>query len=186
MQHKTSCIFYGALSLLSFFVSATAFAEHSRLFQIKSGDVHFYGQVVNEACYVDLNSREQFIQMDGVQGSDFRHTGDRKGSWLFQIKLEGCDLLVSQNAAVLFIGEADKNASNVFQIESSAGSAKGVGISLFDSEGKQIVPGRVTTSKVFLQDGKPVLNYISRYQATSQTVKSGNINANIGFNVFYQ
>lgn len=187
MRQKTRHEFCCTLLSLGFILSISPLqAGNNHYVNIYGGDVHFYGQVVNAACSVSADSREQTVQMGQVRSNEFKFLGDWEDPVPFQIKLEDCDATVSQSVGVLFTGESDGKDPQVFKAGEGAGAAQGVGIGIFDAEGYLLIPDTTPVWYAPLQDGETVLSYIARYRATSTTVKPGDAGTEVWFNVVYQ
>lgn len=153
---------------------------------IFSGDVRFYGQVVNAACSVSADSRNLVVQMGQVRSNQFISTGDWEDPQTFQIKLEDCDTSISQNAGVLFTGESDNKDPLVFRAGYGASAAIGIGIGIFDAKGNLLAPNTSPPWFAPLNEGETVMNYTARYRSTDRTVKAGSADAQLWFNVVYQ
>lgn len=172
--------------LLSLVAAPSAYAGNHHYVNIHGGDVHFFGQVVNAACSISVDSRNQTVQMGQVRSNQFASLGDWEDPQPFQIALEDCDTAVSQNVGVLFTGESDGKDPLVFRAGYGAGAAHGVGIGIFDGAGNLLVPDTRPPWFAPLQEGETVLSYTARYRATDRRVKAGSASAQVWFNVIYQ
>ncbi|MDA3131344.1 fimbrial protein [Atlantibacter subterranea] len=176
---------YSPLILLTFIVSTSAQAK-TDYGGFRDGDVRFYGQVVNAACSVALESRNQVVEMGQVRSNRFRSIGEWQDPHPFRIKLEDCSTNVSQSVGVMFSGETDGKDPLVFQAGFGAGAAEGVGIGISDATGQLLAPNLAPTRYTALQEGETVLSYIARYRATRRDVKAGDASAQVWFSLFYQ
>ncbi|QFH71693.1 fimbrial protein [Enterobacter sp. E76] len=176
---------YIPLIFFIFIVSGTAQAK-TDFGGFEDGDVRFYGQVVNAACSVAVDSRDQIVDMGQVRSNRFRTLGEWQDPHPFHIRLEDCSTNVSQSVGVMFSGEADGKDPLVFQTGYGAGAATGVGIGISDATGQLLMPNIAPIRFSPIQEGETVLHYIARYRATSRTVSAGDASAQVWFSLFYQ
>ncbi|WP_024554142.1 fimbrial protein [Franconibacter helveticus 513] len=152
----------------------------------RDGDVRFFGEVVNAACAVAVDSQDQTVLMGQVRSNSFTDLGEWTDPHPFRIKLEDCSTNVSQNVGVMFSGETDGKDLLVFRTGNGAGAAEGIGIGITDATGQLIIPNTAPARYAPIQEGETVLHYTARYRSTSRTVKAGNASAQVWFNLFYQ
>ncbi|EPR0409948.1 fimbrial protein [Enterobacter asburiae] len=151
-----------------------------------TGNVHFYGAVVNGACAINTQSLDQSVMMGQVRTSTFTETGSWAEPTAFWIKLENCDAGTSESASVAFNGLADAKDPQVFQAGFGSGAAKGVGIGIFDMRGNQVVPDTQPLAKMPLIAGENALLFTARYRSVSTPVTAGDASAAVTFSVIYQ
>lgn len=151
-----------------------------------NGYVHFYGAVVNGSCSIDTQSLDQSVIMGQVPTSTFSAPGSWAEPIAFWIKLENCDSSVSQAASVAFMGLTDQRDPQVFHAGFGSGSASGVGIGIFDTNGKLVVPNTIPLSKSVIYDGGNTLFFSARYRTVSLPVNAGDASAAVTFSVVYQ
>ncbi|EBJ8048001.1 type 1 fimbrial protein [Salmonella enterica] len=166
--------------LFSFFASASSSDNQG------SGDMHFYGSVVNAPCSIEAQSLHQSVMMDQVRAADFPSRGSWSAPKSFWIKLDNCNNALFQFASVAFTGSVDANDPQVFKVGFGADSAKGMGIGIFDSKGDLIIPDSAPLSQYPVLDGKSVLYFTAKYRSVSEKVVAGDASAAVNFSVIYQ
>lgn len=167
-------------SLFSFFASASSFNNQG------SGDMHFYGSVVNAPCAIEAQSLHQSVMMDQVRVADFPSRGSWAAPKAFWIKLDDCNNSLFQFASVAFTGSVDAIDPQVFKAGFGADSAKGMGIGIFDGKGELIIPDSAPFSLYPVLDEKSVLYFTAKYRSVSDKVVAGDASAVVNFSVLYQ
>jgi len=189
MMRPLNCRSCGYSLLFAGVISSTslpAFAGDNHFVTIHGGDVHFAGQVVDAACSVSADSRDQTVEMGQIRNTEFTSLGDWEDPVPFQIKLEDCATTVSHSVGVLFTGVSDDKDPQVFNVGWGAGAARGVGIGIFDAAGNLLTPDTAPVWYAPLQDGENILSYTARYRATDRVVHAGSADTQVWFNVVYQ
>lgn len=164
------------------FLLVMAFAARSSPFQGNHGRVGMQGSVVDAACAIAVESREQTIDMGAVPLSDIIRNGQGR-SKDFAIKLINCVLEGPGNKSwrqfrIVFDGEADGALFGVH------GKASGVGIQITAADGNIIAPGRIVPATGIVP-GDMLLNYTLKLVADRHTLKSGNYSSAIRFRLDY-
>ncbi|EMX9180082.1 TPA: fimbrial protein [Citrobacter sedlakii] len=167
-----------------FLISVTALANNEQ--KITSGTIHFYGEVTSGSCAIDAESTQQTIPMDQVTTSSFSGPGSWASPTVFWIKLENCSLSTTQFARVAFTGQADAVDPQVFQTGIGASAVKGVGVGIFDAQGKLLVPNTAPESALPLQEGKNILSFTAKYRATTTNIVPGEASTAVNFSIIYQ
>ncbi|HCD7554119.1 fimbrial protein [Citrobacter farmeri] len=152
---------------------------------VPGGTVKFEGQVVNAACVVSADTRDQTVILSQVKSTKFKAAGDvgnQKED--FDIMLEDCDTSVSTNAAVIFNGQSDAAKADTLANTAGAGAASGVALQLYGPDGKALPLG-TASSTIPLVNGENRLPLSVDYIATAATVTTGNVSAIATFNMVY-
>ncbi|HFZ8995706.1 TPA: fimbrial protein [Citrobacter freundii] len=149
------------------------------------GEVHFAGGVVNAACAVDMNSAAQIIEMGQVRSNQFSGVGAWSDPQPFTIVLKDCDTTISQQVGVAFNGVTDEKDPEVIALTNGAGSARGVGIGIFDHLGNQIIPNTQPQSFSAIQENTTVLNFVAKYRSLAKNVTPGEADAQAWFTLTY-
>jgi type 1 fimbria pilin len=164
--------------LLSLHVISTSAADHVAGW----GRVNMQGAIIDTACAIAVNSREQTIDMGVVPLADIVRDGQGR-SKPFSIDLVSC-IIERQGGdewkqfQVTFDGEADGNLFGV------SGDASGVALQIIDTYGNIASPGK-TMPLVDIASGDSQLNYTLRLVANSQVLKSGDYFSSIRFKLDY-
>lgn len=153
---------------------------------VSGGTVHFVGQIVAAGCAVDSESMNQTVEMGQVRTSVFDAAGAVSDAKDFKIILNNCDTAIAKNAAFSFLGQTS-TATDILAITgSSDGSAKNIGINIFDQSGAKFkVDGSTFGAKTALVDGRNIIPLTARYVSTSDDVEAGQANAVATFNIQY-
>ncbi|MCU6278858.1 fimbrial protein [Enterobacter quasiroggenkampii] len=162
------------------------FASANSVNNLSSGDLHFYGSVVNAPCSIEAQSLHQSVIMDQVRTADFPARGTWAAPQTFWIKLDNCSGALFQFASVAFTGSVDANDPQVFKVGYGADSAEGVGIGIFDSKGNLIIPYTAPLSQYPIIGEAPVLYFTARYRSISDKVVAGDASSVLNFSVSYQ
>ncbi len=153
--------------------------------EVQGGQVRFEGEVVNAACAVDNESRDKLVQMGQVRVADFDSVGTEAGGNSFTLSLVDCDTSVQTTAAINFQGNVAATDTQALAINTLAGSAKGVGIHLYNEDGSAVTFNEASSYSKNLIEGTNVFNYRATYVSTDATVEPGVANAVAQFTVTY-
>lgn len=169
-------------SVLLGFLFTAAFAAQSAPFQGNHGRVSMQGAVIDSACAIAVESREQTIDMGRVPLSDIIRNGQGR-SKDFAIKLINCVLerpgkINWQQFRIVFDGDAD---GALFGIH---GQASGVGLQITAADGRVITPGELVPATDIVP-GDMLLNYTLKLVANRHTLKSGDYFSAIRFRLDY-
>lgn len=148
------------------------------------GRVNMQGAVIETACAIDTDSRDQTIDMSVLPLSQIIRDGQGL-TRPFSIRLVNCvldrvgeNLPQWQRFQVTFDGRVD---NGLFGID---GQAQGVALQLADSFGNIITPG--TPSPTFdITEGEPKVNYSLRLVSNQQVLRSGAYTSTIRFKMDY-
>lgn len=160
------------------FLFAVTFTAQSSPFQGKYGRVSMQGAVINAACAIAVESREQTIDMGEVPLSDIIRNGQSR-SKNFSIKLINCvperhGEIKWRQFRIVFDGEADG------KLFSAHGRVSGVGIQISAANGNIIIPGKIVTVNDIVP-GDILLNYTLKLVADRHALKSGDYSSAIRF-----
>lgn len=160
---------------------------HAEKVTVQGGKVNFEGSVVNSACAVE--SLGTNVSMGQVRVKDFKAAGDKTTPVEFEIKLTGCDSSITggenATAAISFDGVSVAGKENVLALTGNK-SAKGIGISISDSQGKAVTLDKKQGSAVSLDNGDNMLKFRANYVATDSIVTAGTANSSVNFSVTYE
>lgn len=153
---------------------------------VSAGEMHFYGELVNAPCAVDLISEHQLVVMGQIRDDALATPGEWANPTAFQIRLEDCDTTVRSTASVVFKGTPDANDPQVFSVGYGNEAAQHVGLGIFDAKGTQQVPNGMPVNWFDLNDGQTILHYTAKYRSTGTNVTPGDASASVDFSVLYQ
>lgn len=152
---------------------------------VLGGDVKFNGQVVDGACSVRTDSRDQIVKMGQVRTNQFKEPGDWGDPVAFRIWLEGCNTSVSQTVGVMFTGETDSHDPLIFKAGVGASASKGIGIGIFDETGSLVIPSTIPTYYTDLNEGTNIIDFIAKYRSSEMYIQGGDASAQVWFSLVY-
>ncbi|MFI8416175.1 fimbrial protein [Serratia sp. NPDC078593] len=140
------------------------------------------GSIIDTACAIAVDSREQSIDMGSIPVADIVRDGQGKNRF-FSIDLIDCVLTRpgkegGKQFQVTFDGDSD---GGLFGIH---GDASGIGLQISDDLGNIVSPGKSLPS-VDITPGDMRLNYSLKLVANDHTVKSGSYFSSIRFKLDY-
>ncbi|HGM6755389.1 TPA: fimbrial protein [Serratia marcescens] len=146
------------------------------------GRVNMHGAIIDTACAIAINGREQTIDMGILPLSDIIRDGQGH-SQSFSINLVNC---ITERPGkegwkkfqVTFDGESN---GELFGVN---GSASGVALQIIDANGNVATPGKAMPTMDIIP-GNSQLNYVMRLVANSQALKSGGYLSSIRFKLDY-
>lgn len=146
------------------------------------GRVNMQGSIIDTACAIAVDSREQSIDMGTIPVSDIIRDGQGR-SKSFSIDLVNCVLERQgkegwKHFQVTFDGDADGALFGV------RGNAAGVGLQITDNLGNIALPGKALPFAKILP-GNMQLNYSLRLVSNNHAVKSGDYFSSIRFKLDY-
>jgi len=148
------------------------------------GKVRMQGAVIEAACAIDIDSRDQTIDMSILPVSQLLRDGQSKSHW-FTINLVNCFLhRVAGNQPdwshfqIMFDGPIDHG---LFSVQ---GLARGVALQISDATGNIATPGENLPDISFV-GGTQKLNYSLRLMGNQQKLRVGNYNSTIRFRMNY-
>lgn len=151
-------------------------------FAKNSMDLIMQGSIIDTACAIDTGSYEQSIDMGVLPLSLIKNQGEGQAQDFF-ITLIGCKLMS-------YTGELWKTFDISFEAPvngnwfSVSGSAQGIALSLTDSTGENISPGK-KLSPQNIKDGNHLLNYQFKIVSDRTPLRAGKYQASIRFKLDY-
>ncbi|WP_239511973.1 fimbrial protein [Enterobacter bugandensis] len=142
------------------------------------------GAIIDTACAIATESRDQSIDMGTIPFADFIRNGQGRAKY-FSIKLINCFIEQQSNIKrswnkfqVTFDGDAD---GRMFEVQ---GKASGISLQIISNSGKVVVPGRsLPLEQINAADMK--LNYKLRLVANQKKLKAGHFFSAIRFKLDY-
>ncbi|HHU0708007.1 MULTISPECIES: fimbrial protein [Serratia] len=146
------------------------------------GRVNMHGAIIDTACAIAIDSREQTIDMGVLPLSDIIRDGQGR-SQHFSIDLVDC---ITERPGkegwkkfqVTFDGESN---GELFGVN---GSASGVALQIIDANGNVATPSKAMPPMDIIP-GNSQLNYVMRLVANGQTLTSGSYLSSIRFKLDY-
>ncbi|WP_368547364.1 fimbrial protein [Klebsiella pneumoniae] len=170
------------LMLSSCFISMySLYADASYLY----GKVNLNGAIIDAPCAIDVESRDQTIELSTISIGRFVESGGgpKKN---FIIKLVNCDLKRLNyldnkwNAFnITFDGAITNN--NLFAVN---GEAQGVGLLIIDANGNRALPG-VPLPNTEIEPGQMLLRYTMQLQSNNKKLRAGAYYTTIRFKMEY-
>ncbi|MEG5552307.1 fimbrial protein [Enterobacter wuhouensis] len=146
------------------------------------GRVNMQGAIINTACSIAIESREQIIEMETISLTDIVENGHGTKKY-FSIELVNCVIERSnrndwRQFKITFDGNSD---GELFRV---GGDVSGVGLQITDLQGNVANPGvSLPFDDVTSEDMK--LNYILRLISNNKVLKSGYYFLSIRFRLDY-
>lgn len=146
------------------------------------GRVNMQGTIIDTACAIAVESRDQVIDMDVIPFAEIQRDGHGR-SQPFAIHLINCvlerpDKLDWYQFQVTFDGERDGNYFSVY------GDARGIALRIVDEYGNPALPGRALPLRNLIL-GNKVLNYTLTLMPNQRALKAGAYFSTIRFKVDY-
>lgn len=142
------------------------------------------GAIIETACAIATESREQIIDMNTIPFSQFSRNGI-SGSVPFNIQLINCVLERGDNKLsgwsqfqITFDGKAD---DDVFGID---GSASGIALNITDAFGNKATPG-IPLPRHYIVPGSYRLDYTISLLRNNQPLKAGRYFSSVRFKMEY-
>lgn len=153
------------------------------------GVVHFTGKITDASCNVTTDTAGQTVDL-GTWAASYFATQKETTRTPFQISVQGCPDSV-KSVAVLFDGNKDAADNSLLGLnaakDSEGNTATGVAVKLYEADrNTQIKIGDVSQS-ITLAEGEDsqTLNFYANYNATTDTVTTGQANADANFLMVY-
>jgi len=146
------------------------------------GRVSMQGSIIDTACAIALDSREQSIDMGVIPVADIIRDGQGR-SKSFSIFLIDCVLERPwkegwKQYQVTFDGDSEGNLFGIF------GGASGVGLQITDSQGNIVLPGKALPF-VNIIPGSMRLNYSLKLVANNHALRTGDYFSSVRFKMNY-
>lgn len=180
-----------ALALTSCLVAGHVVAE--------DGIVHFRGEIIDSACEVTTDTKEQNVDLGKVNKTAFSGVGSTAAPTSFQIDLTKCPATYTK-AAVRFDGieaagsdgdlavgdPATSSTPGDYTGGDTATTATGVAIRIYNRTDNSQVALYKDSAYSDIKTGAASMKFMARYIATSTTVTPGTANADSQFTIEYQ
>ncbi|AQT55473.1 pilin (plasmid) [Serratia marcescens] len=148
------------------------------------GRVNMQGDIIDTACAIDVNSRDQTIDIGVVPLVDIVRDGQGRAKSFF-INLVNCQIERSDDKLsdwkqfhVTFDGETEGELFGV------RGEASGVALQIADRLGNIALPGEPMPLE-HIAAGNMQLSYSLRLMANNRALKAGNYSSSIRFKLDY-
>ncbi|MFU2316894.1 fimbrial protein [Rahnella sp. PCH160] len=178
----------GPLFLFILFWSLFSNASVNSDFNTNQGSMHgratLQGSIINSACAIDFNSRDQTLSLGVVTAAEIEQFG-HGAETIFTINFINCSLTTNSTQTnwnylrVTF--EGDIFDDDLFGID---GGATGFGVSIRDNYGKSILPGHAITIGATEVDGSGI-NYHLRLEKDKNPLQAGNYHSVIRYKLDY-
>ncbi|ROR60341.1 UNVERIFIED_ORG: type 1 fimbria pilin [Providencia alcalifaciens] len=168
--------------IFSCLFSFTTFSVIANANSVSWGKVNMEGAIIDTACAISVESREQTIDMGTIPIAEILRDGQGKNH-KFSINLVNCILDREgkdywKQFQVTFDGENNGRLFNVY------GNASGIALQLSDFLGNTITPGKALPA-IDIQKGEKKLNYSLRLVTDNHILKSGDYFSSIRFKIDY-
>jgi fimbrial protein len=175
--------------LLFLLFAASVSAQANRVVVVDGGKVKMQGSLVNGGCSVASESQDLTVQMGQYKSSFFKEVGNYAPvSIPFAIHLTDCDTEISDLVGISFQGVTPEQDPQVFLAATRIGeidSSSGIGLALFDSEQKLIIPNAAPGYFVSINEQETTLHFTARYRSVTQQMTPGNIHSDVWFTLIY-
>ncbi|RTF43124.1 fimbrial protein [Serratia marcescens] len=170
------------LLIFSCLLSPVFFFAHAASGLAGWGVVNMQGSIIDAACAIALDGREQSIDMGVIPMADIIRDGQGR-SKPFSINLINCVLERPgkenwKNFQVTFDGDTEGKLFGVY------GGASGVGLQITDGLGNVASPGKALPLMDIIP-GNSQLNYSLKLMANNHALKSGDYFSSIRFKLDY-
>ncbi|SNY66142.1 Pilin (type 1 fimbria component protein) [Pantoea sp. GL120224-02] len=160
------------------------------------GVLRVYGTLTESACYLDMHSADQSIDLGNITTANFHNVGDQGPLIPVSLKLHDCLRNASDpqrerdnvawsahQPAVSFSFTGVEDAANpqLFQAQ----GVKGIGLRLKDASFNNIIIGQRGKPVLLQPDDSQVVYYITA-ERTRGELSAGNYSANINFRLSYE
>ncbi|HHR6078092.1 TPA: fimbrial protein [Providencia alcalifaciens] len=148
-----------------------------------SGVINFTGEITEQACTVDSQSRNLNVDLGRVSTKSLSSAGEMAGLTNFTIKLVDCpeDTKVTVN----FGGNRDAVDQNILALHHGAGTAKNVGIALYEKNATSQIKLYEDSKEVALAGKSAELEYVAAFKATGAAT-AGQANSSAVYSIQYQ
>lgn len=160
------------------------------------GVLRVYGTLTESACYLDMHSADQSINLGNITTANFHNVGDQGPLIPVSLKLHDCLRPASDpqrerdnvawsahQPAVSFSFTGVEDAANpqLFQ----AHGVKGIGLRLKDASFNNVIIGQRGKPVLLRPDDSQIVYYITT-ERTRGELSAGNYSANINFRLCYE
>lgn len=152
------------------------------------GQVNMSGEIIEAACYVDPKDSDKYVEFGDISARDITTAGDDAHERAFSIQLKGCSLNSTlhpednyHNVEITFSGDPVDNNPELIK---ASGSAKHIGIQLYDRDGNKLIPGK-PSQQFPLVNGRNILTIKAEVVRSGNGMINGEFNAVAHFTVGY-
>jgi type 1 fimbria pilin len=147
------------------------------------GEVYFGGAtILPNAPTCSLSTSSATFNMGVLKTSDFNRGAGATYNWVADQSLRASSNCNASTASMTFAGTADPAYPNAFK---NNGTAKGVALQLWQSNGSQAIPNSATPIR-FNAGANQNFTFSARYLQTESTVTAGTVSAVATVTVNYQ
>lgn len=149
---------------------------------LQASDVTFNisGSIKYNPCTITTGANQN-VELGTYNLNSFSSAGLISPPKLFEIKLDNCPS--NSSIQVMFAGDALAENNNLIALQ--PGGAENVGIILYESDQKTVIPiNSMSTPKDVLMGQENILKFYAAYMTTG-IVTVGKSNANISFTISY-
>lgn len=147
------------------------------------GEIYFGGAtILPSAPTCSLSTSSATFNMGTLKTSDFNRGAGATYDWVADQSLRAGGSCNASTASMTFAGTADTAYPNAFK---NNGSATGVAMQLWQSNGSQAIPNSQTPIR-FAAGANQNFTFSARYIQTAPTVNAGSVNATVTATVNYQ
>jgi major type 1 subunit fimbrin (pilin) len=150
------------------------------------GTLAITGEIIDAGCDINSGNKNISVPMGKISKTAFTQAGDTAGVKPFEIKLTNCPPAIT-GASIRFSGKPDTKNKQVLEVTAGSGTAKGVGIGLYDADRTTLIPpGGSSTAQTKAADVM-TFSFYAKYIATVEPSKitAGEANANATFTIVY-
>lgn len=153
-------------------------------------NLQVFGTIIGESCEVDVNSKEQTVDLGEFDTSEFPASGATSPKKAFTIDLKNCSRAI-QGTKIWFSGIADTNNPDLLALSDTGKGtademATGIGVELLNA-GMNPIKINNTESEIYpLKQGDNSLTFNLRYKSTLPEVTPGNATSIMYFDLLYQ
>lgn len=172
--------------LLMLLLPVCALAGNKWNVTLPGGNMRFQGNIIAGSCRAEAGDRQMTVNMGQISSNRFHAVGEDTNPVPFDIHLQDCSPAVSERVGVAFHGVADGKNPDVLSVGEGPGIATGIGIALFDNEGRFVPLNRPPGSRIRRYTGPAILHFVAKYRATGRQVTGGMVSAQVWFSLTYQ
>ncbi|MCP1107083.1 type 1 fimbrial protein [Serratia nevei] len=172
------------ISISCLLLAALSPVARAAVFSQGEGRVNMQGAIIDTACAIATESREQIIDIDITSMGEITRQGKGRDR-SFAIKLINCilerpskELPDWKQFQVTFDGEAD---GDLFGVHGEAG---GVAIMIYDEQGNVALPGEPLPASAIIP-GDMTLKYSMTLVSNNQPFKAGSFSSAVRFKLDY-
>ncbi|MBP6116045.1 MAG: fimbrial protein [Neisseriaceae bacterium] len=151
-----------------------------------SGQVEFYGEIIDAPCSVSPDSEDQRIPMGQVSNKELDKGKTSVTPRAFNIQLENCSMDTLKSVQVTFAGDPDAKDADLLKL---VGTAGGAGVKLVDvNNANKAIKLGTATDAIAMVDGDKTLKFAAHLKGNdvAADVTAGDFTATTTFTLAYQ